>query len=515
MNGAEAMLRTLVGGGVEVCFTNPGTSEMQFVAAADRVPGLRCVLGLFEGVVSGAADGYARMTDRPAATLLHLGPGLANGLANFHNAMRARVPIVSIVGDHATYHRTYDSPLSSEVADYAKPVSGWIRDASTPERLAADTMDTIVAARQPPGRIATLIVPADCTWSSAPGPVAPPPAWPTFSNATEEALSEATAALEGGEPCALLMTGRALRASALTLAGRIAAATRARLLCDTLNTRLERGAGRVTPERLPYFPEQVLAMLTGLRHLILIGSKPPVGFFAYPNHPSWLTPENCRIHTLAHPHENPLEALERLAERLGADGHAPLLQPRVRPALPSGELTPQSMALTLGALIPEGAIVSEEAATGGFGLLPATAGAPPHDWLFLTGGAIGQGLPVAVGAAVACPDRKVLALQADGGGMYTVQALWTMAREGLDVTTVVYANRAYRILQVEHERVGAGRPGAKALAMMDLRRPDLDWVRLAEGMGVPARRATTLEEFNRALRAYLAEPGPNLIEAVV
>ncbi|MBI1731744.1 MAG: acetolactate synthase large subunit [Gammaproteobacteria bacterium] len=513
MNGAESLLRTLVNGGVNVCFANPGTSEMQFVAAADRVPNMRCVLGLYEGVVTGAADGYARMANNPAATLLHLGPGLANGLANLHNAMRARVSIINIIGDQATWHRKNDPPLYSDIAAYARPVSGWVRDVSTAQEIPEAAYSAIAAALGPPGQIATLIVPADCAWSDADEPITDPVLVPDFERASEDAVQAAAAALKTGEPAVLLLSGYALREKGLELSGKVAAATGARLLCDTFNTRLQRGAGRVPVERLPYFPERVGEMLAGVRHMIIVGSRPPVGFFAYPGQSGELTPPGCAVHVLARPDQHIIDALKRLVSMVGAEKADPARQPAQRPTLIQGPLNGDTIALSLAALMPEQAIVADESISDGFSLLKRTAGAPPHDWLFITGGAIGQGMPLATGAAIASPDRKVINLQADGSAMYTLQALWTQARESLDVTTIIYANRRYRILEIEHERVGAGAPGPKAREMFSLDRPNLDWVRLAEGMGVPARRVHSAEAFHRQLAAYLREPGPNLIEA--
>lgn len=516
MNGAESLLRTLVNGGVSICFTNPGTSEMQFVAAADRVPGMRCVLGLFEGVVTGAADGFARMSNNPPATLLHLGPGLANGLANLHNAMRARVPIINIVGDHATWHRKFDAPLNSDVAAYARPVSGWIREVGSAAEIPEATYDAVSASLGPPGQIATLIVPADCAWDEAEDPITDPVLVPDFERVPEESVQAAAAALRSGEPAALLLSGYALREKGLELAGRVAVATGARLLCDTFNTRLQRGAGRVPVDRLPYFPERAVEALAGVRHMIIVGTRPPVGFFAYPGLPSEFTPAGCNVHVLARPEQHIIDALKRLVAAIGAERVEPLRQPLQRPVpVPPGPLNGDAIALSLAALMPEQAIIADESITDGFSVIPRTAGAPPHDWLFITGGAIGQGMPMATGAALACPDRKVINLQADGSAMYTLQSLWTQARESLDVTTIIYANRRYRILEIEHERVGAGPPGPKARDLFSLSRPDLDFVKLAEGMGVPARRVHSAEAFYRQLAVYLREPGPNLIEAWV
>ena len=515
MNGAESLLRTLVNNDITTCFTNPGTSEMQFVAAADRVPDMRCVLCLAEGVVSGAADGYSRMSDNPPATLLHLGPGLGNGLANFHNAMRAGAPIVNIVGDHATGHKQYDAPLASDVAAYARPVSAWIKESGTAADIPADAMAAITAARQPPGHIATLIIPADCSWDPCPadpGGKAPLPGRPKVADG---AVNKVVEALRTGEPAALLLGDHALLEEGARLASIISNHVNARVFSHTFTARITRGAGRGNIERLPYFPEAIIETLTGIRHLVIAGTKPPVGFFAYPNLPSYLVPPDCQVQQLANAGDDVVDALARVVDELGAGSVSPTLMPLKKPPLPAGKLTPETIGLSVGALMPENAVVAEEAISSGGNLIPATATTEPHDWMFTTGGAIGQGLPNATGAAIACPDRKVLCLQADGAGMYTVQALWTQARESLNVTTVVFANRRYRILGIEYQRVGAGAPGARARSMMDIDNPEIDWISLAKGMGVPACRVTTTEELNRQLAAYLAEPGPNLIEAVI
>jgi len=515
VNGAESLLRTLVNGGVDVCFTNPGTSEMQFVAAADRVPEMRCVLCLFEGVASGAADGYARMTDTPAATLLHLGVGLANALSNLHNAFRANVPMVNIVGDHATWHRRHDAPLQSHIEAYARPVSGWIRSVETAAEMPEAAHAAIAAALGPPGQIATLIAPADCTWEESEEPITDPVLFRGFPSVDEKVIQSAATALRTGQPAALLMSGFALRAKGLELASRIANATGARIFFDTFTPRLERGAGRAGIERIPYFPEPAIQMLAGLKHLVVVGTRAPVAFFAYKGLPSELAPPDCRVQVLAQVDENIIDALRRLAAATGADRVAPTLEELRRPPLPTGELDSEAVAKALAALMPEHAIISDEGISAGLPLLPFTAGAPPHDWLFGTGGSIGQGLPAGTGAAVACPDRRVICLEGDGSAMYTVQALWTQARESLNVTNVVYKNNAYRILAIEHERIGGGTPGPKAHDMFALDRPNIDWLRLAASMGVPGRRATTAEEFSAALGWSLHEEGPTLIEAAI
>jgi acetolactate synthase-1/2/3 large subunit len=514
MNAAESLVRTLVAAGVDTCFTNPGTSEMHFVAALDRVPGIRPILALFEGVVAGAADGYGRMAGRPAATLLHLGPGLGNAIANLHNAKKARTPIVNLVGNHALRHQAFDAPLSSDVEAIARPVSAWVRQARDPAALAADAADAVAAACAPPGGVATLVVPADVAWGEAAGPAAARPARKPETVAPE-AVREAARALREGGPAVLLMSGAALGARALECAGRIAAATGARLFCDTFNARLARGAGRVFVPTLPYFAEGAIEALAGTRHLVLVGTQAPVAFFAYPERPSSLTPEGCAVHALAGREHDAAAALEALADELGAGRAEPALEPLRRPEPPRGKLGVGAIATSLAALLPEHAIVVDEAITGSLGPLQATRAARPHEWLFLTGGAIGQGLPLATGAAVACKDRRVICLEGDGSAMYTIQSLWTQAREGLDVTTVIFANRSYAILRIELARMGMGEPGPRAQRMLGIGSPDLDFVRLAEAQGVPATRATTADELHTRLAASLSTPGPHLIEALI
>jgi acetolactate synthase-1/2/3 large subunit len=514
MNGAESLVATLVASGVDVCFTNPGTSEMHFVAALDRVAGMRAILGLFEGAVTGMADGYGRMKEKPAATLLHLGPGLANGLANLHNARRASTPIVNIVGDHATYHAQYDAPLASDIVGFARPVSSWIHTSMSPKTIASDAARAVQAARAAPGQIATLILPADTAWLPAdraaqPLPVAEP------AHVSDAAIDEAAQCLRNGKKTAILMRGAALKAAGLEAAGRIRAQSGARLMCDTFAPKLARGAGRVAVERIPYFAEQIVEFLKDVEQLILVGAKPPVSFFAYPGKPSWCVPEGCKILYLAQPHEDGLGALEVLAETLHAPRAAADRAGLAPTDLPTGALNGYAVGQAIGHFLPENAIISDEGATSGVGTAVYTASAPPHDYLSLAGGSIGQGVPLATGAAVACPDRKIVCIQGDGGAMYTLQALWTQAREKLDVTTVIFANRSYAILKIELMRVGAENPGPKALSLFDLGNPNLDFVSLATGMGVEASRAETAEDFADQFASAMKGRGPRLIEAVI
>jgi acetolactate synthase-1/2/3 large subunit len=513
MNGAQALIRTLADSGVAVCFANPGTSEMHFVAALDAVPEMHGVLCLFEGAATGAADGYGRMAGKPAAVLLHLGPGLGNGIANLHNARRARTPLVNVVGDHATYHKRLDAPLESDIDSLAQPVSAWVRRSLRTADVAADAADAVAAASAAPGGVATLILPADVSWTDGALP-APPVPVRLASPVPDVVIEDAAKALRGGEPCTILLGGTGLRRTAIEAASRIAAATGARLLGETFPARHERGAGIPDVPRLAYLGEFAAAQLEGTRHLILAGASAPVSFFAYPGKPSTLAPDDSQAHVLAEPGDDIAGALGALAALVAPDAK-PAAQPAVRPELPAGDLTAETAAAVIGALLPENAIVCDEAATSGIYLPGATAGAPPHDWLTLTGGAIGQGLPLAAGAAVACPDRPVLALEADGSAMYTISALWTHARENLDVTTVIFSNRAYAILGMELGRVGASAAGDAARGLLSLDNPALDFTALAAGMGVPATRAMTAEEFAVQLRGAFAEPGPHLIEAIV
>ncbi len=514
-NGAQALVKTLADAGIELCFTNPGTSEMHFVAALDGEPRLRAVLTLFEGVASGAADGYARMAGKPAATLLHLGCGLGNGLANLHNARKAQVPIVNIVGDHATWHVKYDAQLQSDIETVARNVSpGFVRSARTTATLCVDAVEAIAAAQAHPPQVATLILPADVSWGEGGEPSAPPvlaPA-PCADAATLAAIADV---VRSGAPTAFLLGGRELREPGLVAAARIAARHGVKLFAEVFPTRMQRGAGLPPVERIAYLAEMAGVQLAPYRHLVLVGAKSPVSFFAYPGKPSDLVPETCAVHTLATPAQDAAASLLKLAQALGAAQAQPALQPAQRPSLPRGRLSAPKVCKAVASLLPDNAIVIDEAITSGLMLSAMTAGAPRHDLLTLTGGAIGQGLPNAIGAAIACPDRPVLALIGDGSSMYTIQALWTMARERLDVTTIIFNNAAYSVLNVELERVGAQEVGPKARAQFDLKGPVLDFARLAQGMGVHGVRVDTAEDLVKALQHALALPGPHLIEALV
>jgi len=512
VNGAEALIRTAIASGVDVCFANPGTTEMHLVAALDAAPGMRAVLALFEGVVTGAADGYARMTGKPALTITHLGPGFANGIANLHNARRANTPVVNLIGDQATWHLAADAPLTSDIDSLASPVSIWVRKAKTPAECAPLLAEGIALSRRAPGGVATLIVPADCAWGETPGPAKPVAVEPAPAVRGEQ-IDAAAQALRSGEPALILLGANALSVQGSRAAARVAARSGARVMYGTFPARVDRGAGLPAFQKFPYLPEQGVDLLAKVKHLVLAGALEPVAFFGYPNLPSRLAPPGCRISVLATPEDDAAGTLEALASALGAGPNEGEVAPRAELAPASGKLTPELLGRTLARLQPEGAIVVDEAATSGAPWFAFAAGAPPHASLGLTGGAIGQGLPNAVGAAIACPDRRVISLQADGSGMYTLQSLWTAARESLDVKVIVCANRMYRILKVELARADIKEPGPAARQLTDLAPPPLDWVALARGMGVPGERVETAEDLAAALGRAFADRGPYLVEA--
>ncbi|MEP4199068.1 MAG: acetolactate synthase large subunit [Aliishimia sp.] len=514
MNGAESLVYTLLSNGVDTCFSNPGTSEMHFVAALDHIPGMRCVLALAEGVATGAADGYFRMARKPACTLLHLGPGLANGLSNLHNAKKGGSGVVNVIGEHASSHIELDAPLTSDIAGIARPVSHWVHTSNSAADVGADAASAVQAAMTAPGQIASLILPSDTAWNEGGQPhdllEAPAP-----EASSPDAVSEAAGYLAGPETL-LLLGGTALTEDNLVLAGRIAAKTGCKLLSEWSNARVERGAGRVAIGRVPYPIDQALEALAPYKRIVLIGARAPIGFFAYPGKPAILTHEDAEIFTLATASGDLDAALLDLCIAVGAADTDPahIAQTGVADRA-TGLITLETLAQTIARAIPEDAIIVDESVTTGRSFFPATAGAAKHTWLNNCGGSIGYGMPAAIGAAIACPERKVLALTGDGSAMYTVQSLWTMAREALDITVLIFANRSYRILRGELTNVGVQNPGPRAIDMLSLDRPDLDWVQMAGSMGVDAVRTQTSEGLEDALQDALEAKGPRLIEVVL
>jgi acetolactate synthase-1/2/3 large subunit len=516
MIGAQALIQTLVDAGVDVCFMNPGTSEMHFVHELDAVPQMRSVLTLFEGVATGAADGYARMAGRPSAVLLHMGPGLGNGLANLHNARRAYTPLVCIVGAHAIYHERFDALLQSDIAGVAHSVSGWFRTSLDTRDVARDAADAVAAAYEGPGQIATLVLPADVSWGEGAQP-ARPRILSKPQPVDTDAVASVANVLSTGESTLLLLGGSGMREPSLRAASRIAAASGAQLLGDVFPSRQERGAGLPRVDRMPYLVEYATKRLNGIKHIVLAGARSPVSFFAYPGWPSDLVPDGCQVHTLVTAKDDVTATLETLADRVAPNVEPVLAEyaPCPVPSGSSGPLDVATLAAAIGSTLPEGAVVVDEANTSSFGLPDATANAPRHDWLTNTGGAIGFGLPAALGAAIAVPDRPVLCLQADGSALYTPQALWSMAHYKCNVTIVLIRNDAYSILRLEMKRVGTGDIGRLANEMLTLSDPVIDHTSLARGFGIDACQVTSAASLVSALRRAYDEPGPHLIEAIV
>lgn len=512
MNGAETLVSTLVGQGVDICFANPGTSEMHFLKALEN-PKMRSVLCLFEGVCTGAADGYYRMKGTPASTLLHLGPGLANGLANIHNAKRASSGMVNIVGEHSRAHLKYDPPLTSDIEGLARPLSHWVRTVDSARTVGWDVAAAIAAAGEKPGRIATLILPGDASWQDAGEPRAAAPHAAVQPKAPDTVRVEHIAqVLRSGEPTLVILAGHATRGRALDLAGRVKAATGCRLATQFFTSRIERGAGRVTLERIPYAVPQALEFLKGFKHIVTVETTEPVAFFSYPDKPSLLKAPGTSVHTLAESDEDSAAAFGMLLDALGATDAKPALQARAEAIVPTGALNPASIAAALAAALPEHCILVDESLTTGRETMGLTVGAAPHDLINNMGGSIGYGTPVATGAALACPDRRVFCMVGDGSAMYTIQSLWTQAREGLNVTTIIFANNSYAILKAEYANMGAGAPGPQALAMIDIDRPRIDWLAMAKSMGVPAVSVDSADAFHKAMVDSARAQGPALIE---
>lgn len=529
MNGAESLVRSLIANEIEVCFSNPGTSEMHFVAALDKVPGMRCILGLHETVVTGAADGYARMAGKPAVTLLHTGPGLANGVSNLHNARKAWTPVVNVVGEHALSHIEHNAPLTADIEGIAKPVSHWVKTSQAADELAGAGAEAVSKAREHPGHIATLILPANTAWDETSAITLSPTAANSDHIPTAEKshladsgadvlpsrIKTVAAALRSDGGVCLVLGGHCLTAEALELADKIAQCCDVTLFVETFKARFQRGAGRVSVKEIPYPVSLALEVLQPFKTVITACAKTPVGFFAYPDKPSKLCREDADVYELASMYDNGIEALRALVLEIDAQDYSPRLKEKELHTEPEdGPLSSEAIGCIVANQLPHAAVVIDEAVTSGVPVTSYTATASAHDWLEVCGGSIGGGMPIATGAAVACPDRKVVNLQADGSGMYSLQSLWTQAREKLDVTTIIFANSSYAILKHELDNVQAS-SGRVALDMMELDRPTLDWVSMANGMGVRARRATTVNEFRDALLEALAFDGPFLVEAVI
>jgi acetolactate synthase-1/2/3 large subunit len=516
MNGAELLAKTAIAAGVEACFANPGTTELPIVTALDKTPGIKAFLGLFEGVCTGAADGYGRMLDKPAMVLLHLGPGLANGISNLHNARRAKSPVLTVVGEHATWHRDADPPLAMDIESLARTVSGWWRTSKSALDISVDVSEAVTATRL--GQVATLIVPhdyqlAECNAQRLKTSGAP------FDSLDPDAIQAVASRLRISRKVALMLGGRALRKPGLDAAARIQKTIGCNLFTQTFPGYIERGLGLPIVERLPYFPRQATTVISRYDVVLFAGTPEPVAFFGYPGFNSRILTDKQERVTLCTDRQNVVEALENLADAVGAPSHLAsddnLLAGRQQAAIPEGDLTADKASLTIAAIQPENAIIVDESGTSGFLYFAPPAGLPAYSLMTLTGGALGQGIPCATGAAIACPDRAVINLQGDGGALYTVQGLWTQAREGLNVTTLICSNRSYRILQVELRHAGITSYGPNTRALTELTKPTVDWVQIAKGFGVPGMTVSTAEGLAQELRNALNEPGPHLVEMLL
>jgi acetolactate synthase I/II/III large subunit len=513
MNGAESLVQTLTDQGVDICFANPGTSEMHFLKALEN-PAMRSVLCLFEGVCTGAADGYYRMKGTPASTLLHLGPGLANGLANIHNAKRAASGMVNIVGEHSASHLKYDPPLTSDIEGLARPLSHWVRRVESSHTVAWDVAAAVAKASEHVGQIATLILPGDASWQEAREAVVPSRALAALKAKAPDAarVEHIAKVLRSGEPTLIVLAGHSTKGRAIELAGKLKAATGCRIATQFFSARIERGAGRVTLERIPYAVNQAVEYLKSFRHIVTVETTEPIAFFSYPDKPSLLKSPGTSVHELVEIGEDGVAGLDMLVEAVGATHAQAVLQQRADATPPSGALGPASIAQALAAALPENCILVDESLTTGRETMGLTVGAAPHDLINNMGGSIGYGTPVATGAALACPERRVFCMVGDGSAMYTIQSLWTQARENLNITTIIFANNSYAILKAEYANMGAGAPGERALAMIDIDRPRIDWLAMAKSMGVPAVSVETAEAFHQAMANSMNESGPCLIE---
>lgn len=511
-NGAQLLLEAAHAAGVEICFANPGTTELTLVHALQRVPSIRPVLGLFEGVCTGAADGYSRVSGRVALTLLHLGPGFANGIANLHNARRAHSSIVNIIGDHATWHLRYDAPLTSDIESLASPVSGAVVRMGSVSGIASDVAAAFDAAVAAPGAVTTIIAPTDIMDAvvEAPTPASATGA-ATHPAIDEAALSAAAAALTGEGARILLLGGNALGERALRAAHRIATATGARLVMEPYPAIATLGGDLPRVERQAYFPDDVLRQF-GEARVILAGARAPISYFGYEGLPSELvTPD--RLVTFTTAGHDGAAALEALAERIAAPAAEPVVPAAPVRSEPGIALTADIIIDEIVAQLPEDAVISLEGSTLGAPYFRNAHRAPRHRVMTNTGGAIGQGLPCAVGAALAAPQSRIVALQSDGSGHYTLQSLWTMARERLPVTIVIAANHRYGILQTELTRADVPLDQSAVERLTRLDNPCADWTALAAGYGVPAVRVETPADFAATLRRGLGEDGPLLIQA--
>ena len=509
MNGAEVLTATLTQGGVDTVFMNPGTTELDLVDTFTSVPGMRCVLTLFEGVASGAADGFGRIAGYPAATLLHLGPGLANAAANFHNARRARTPVISIVGEHTRAHQPLDPPLASDIAGIAKTHSKFVEAITSSDQICTAVATALATATTAPKGVATLLFPADLAWEPSRQSGEHLAASRSWTPDTEALKRAATALVRPG--AVIFAGGDALRKPALNELAKLCSRG-AQIFAETFPAVHERGGNLPRISRLPYLPEQAIALLERATALILIGAPQPISFFGYRGTPSILTPSGCEIIEVVPPGFPCLGAIEALAEEAGlSDPYLPPVPTEPMLQAQQSHLDAVGLASAIASSIESGTIVVDEANTGGVALQGPTSDSPEHIWLTVPGGSIGEGIPLAIGAALAEPNSRVLALVADGSSLYTIQGLWTIARERLPVTVVILNNLRYAILQYEASRRSPVTEELRKLTSLDS--PAINYRKLAEGFGIKADVAHTPFELLQQLHGAALRPEPVLIEA--
>ncbi len=513
MMGAQWMLKSAAAAGIEVCFANPGTTELPFVAAMDRATEIRPLLGLFEGVCSGAADGYYRIRRKPAMTLTHLGPGFANAIANFHNARRARSAIFNVIGEHMSWHVAADPPLASDIESLARPVSAGVWRADTPATLHNATVGALQGLQQR-GGIQTLILPMDLQEDPVQHSIAAPVAAQAAADYDAAAVATVAADITAGRKVLLYLGADALGEAALRRLARLAALPNVELVGETFPAASEHGRGLPAIKRLVALAEKAHPYLLGFERVAVLAAEPPVAFFGARGLPSHLG-DPARMATVCGPGGRVAEALEELLARVRPAAAPASTVQRVSDTDLGESLTPESASRVVAAHLPANAIVSAEGATLGFPFNALASQAERHTTIVLTGGAIGQGLPSAFGASVAAPDRKVVALQSDGSALFTIQALWSMAREGSDVVVILASNQRYNILINEMSRNGYALTSPPVRDLLNLARPAVDWQALSTSFGVPSNRVESVSALRRAFQAALAERGPRLIEVVL
>ena len=515
MNGAAAFFKSIVDNGIDTIFACPGTSEMQVV---DEVgySNLRVVLCLFENSVTGMADGYARMLDKPALGMVHVTCGLTNALANMHNARIANSRMIIFGGGVHVAHEV-NEPVHSMLQRQpyvAQIAAQCVIEARSPDQLAAAATQALKASNDGAGKIVYVYGPNNAVWgeSSFQGKL-------TSSAEQRQRVSTATISsiadtLKAGKKTAFILDNLALREEGLEILGRIAEGAGGRLFREWLPSRIAMGAGRVRTETLPYGGAEGRELLSEFDQIVLVGAKIPVCPFSYENQPWVKIPENCNVHTLATADHDILAALEELATQLDLPEKASNRYNRKPGEPPTGPLSGNSIVQSLSILMPADSIVLDEAMLENVMFPLLMDGAAPFDFMAACpGGAIGAGPPVACGAAIACPNRKVILLEGDFSLMQGNTALWSMAQHNLDICVINYNNEGSASLSTELARVRQGEAQPKSIELLRIRKPTIDYAAMAESMGVPASRAETAEEFHLQLTKAMSTKGPHFIDA--